>query len=77
MYAFLEWLVQRADLDPDAFSCAIIVAMLMVMMVAAVVIWFCGVAVYNLLRHRSRKKGERHGGKEKEADTAGRSRKAA
>ena len=77
MYAFLEWLVQRAALDPDAFSCAIIVAMLMLAMVATAVVYFPSVAVYNLLRHR-RKKGGRHGEKEeKEAYSAGRGRKAA
>ena len=77
MYAFLEWLVQRAALDPDAASCAIIVAMLMLAMVATAVVYFPSVAVYNLLRHR-RKKGGRHGEKEeKEADSAGRGRKAA
>lgn len=77
MYAFLEWMVQRAALDPDAFSCAIIVAMLMLAMVATAVVYFPSVAVYNLLR-RHRKKGGRHGEKEeKEADSAGRGRKAA
>lgn len=59
MYAFLEWMVQRAALDPDAASCAIIVALLMLAMVATAVVYFPSVAVYNLLR-RSRKKGGRH-----------------
>ena len=77
MYTFLEWVVQRATLDPDAFSCAIIVAMLMLAMVTTAVVYFPSVAVYNILRRRSRKKGERHGEEEKEADSAGRSRKAA
>ena len=77
MCAFLDWVVQRAALDPDAASCAIIVAMLMLAMVATAVVYFPSVAVYNLLRHR-RKKGGRHGEKEeKEADSAGRGRKAA
>lgn len=76
MYAFLEWMVQRAALDPDAFSCAIIVAMLMLAMVATAVVYFPSVAVYNLLRRR-RKKGGRHGKEEKEADSAGRGGKAA
>lgn len=74
MYAFLEWVVQRATLDPDAFSCAVIVALLMLAMVTTAVVYFPSVAVYNLLRHRRRKKGERHGEKE---DTAGGDRKAA
>ena len=76
MYAFLEWLVQRAALDPDAFSCAIIVAMLMLAMVATAVVYFPSVAVYNLLRQRW-KKGGRHGKEEKEAGFAGRGGKAA
>lgn len=73
MYDFLEWVLSRAALDPDAFSCAIIVAMLMLAMVATAVVYFPSVAAYNLLRRR-RKKGERHGEKE---DTAGGDRKAA
>ena len=59
MYAFLEWVVQRATLDPDAFSCAVIVALLMLAMVTTAVVYFPSVAVYNFLRHR-RKKGGRH-----------------
>lgn len=59
MYAFLDWVVQRAALDPDAASCAIIVALLMLAMVATAVVYFPSVAVYNLLR-RHRKKGGRH-----------------
>lgn len=74
MYTFLEWVLSRADLDPDAFSCAVIVALLMLAMVTTAVVYFPSVAVYNLLRHRRRKKGERHGEKE---DTAGGDRKAA
>lgn len=74
MYDFLEWVLSRAALDPDAFSCALIVALLMLAMVAAAVVYFPSVAAYNLLR-RCRKKGERHG--EKEEDTAGGDRKAA
>lgn len=77
MYAFLEWVLSRAALDPDAFSCAIIVALLMLAMVATAVVYFPSVAVYNLLRQR-RKKGGRHGKEEeKDADSAGRGRKAA
>ena len=74
MFTFLEWVIQRATLDPDAFSCAVIVALLMLAMVATAVVYFPSVAAYNLLRHRLRKKGERHGEKE---DTAGGDRKAA
>lgn len=74
MYTFLEWAFSRAALDPDAFSCAIIVAMLMLAMVTTAVVYFPSVAVYNILRRRSRKKGGRHGEKE---DTAGGDRKAA
>ena len=74
MFTFLEWVIQRATLDPDAFSCAVIVALLMLAMVATAVVYFPSVAAYNLLRHRRRKKGERHGEKE---DTAGGDRKAA
>lgn len=59
MYTFLEWVIQRATLDPDAFSCAIIAALLMLAMVMTAVVYFPGVAVYNLLRQR-RKKGGRH-----------------
>ncbi len=73
MYTFLEWVLSRAALDPDAFSCAIIVALLMLAMVTTAVVYFPSVAVYNFLRHR-RKKGGRHGEKE---DTAGGDRKAA
>ena len=76
MYAFLEWMVQRAALDPDAASCAIIVALLMLAMVTTAVVYFPSVAVYNLLR-RCRKKGGRHGKEEKEAGFARRGRKAA
>ncbi len=76
MYTFLEWVVQRATLDPDAFSCAVIVALLMLAMVTTAVVYFSSVAVYNFLRRR-RKKGDRHGKEEKEADSAGRGRKAA
>ena len=73
MYTFLEWVLSRAALDPDAFSCAIIVALLMLAMVTTAVVYFPSVAVYNFLRRR-RKKGERHGEKE---DTAGGDSKAA
>lgn len=73
MFTFLEWVIQRATLDPDAFSCAVIVALLMLAMVTTAVVYFPSVAAYNLLRHRRRKKGERHGEKE---DTAGGDRKA-
>lgn len=59
MYAFLEWILSRAALDPDAASCAILVAVLMIFVILAVVIWFFSVAVYNLLRH-CREKGGRH-----------------
>lgn len=59
MYAFLERLVQRATLDPDAFSCAIIVAMLMVMMIAAVVIWAVWRVAYIKLWRYFRRKHQR------------------
>ena len=35
----INWLLSRFTLDPDAFSCVIIVAMLMVTMISAAVIW--------------------------------------
>ena len=76
MFTFLEWVIQRATLDPDAFSCAVIVALLMLAMVATAVVYFPSVAVYNFLRRR-RKKGGRHGKEEKEAGFAGRGGKAA
>lgn len=60
MYTFLEWAFSRAALDPDAFSCAIIVAMLMVMMIAAVVIWAVWrVAYISLWRWNRRRKKQR------------------
>ena len=35
----LNWLLSRLALDPDAASCAIIVALLLVLMIVTVVIW--------------------------------------
>lgn len=56
----LDWLLSRIALDPDAFSCAIIVAMLMVTMLSAVVIWAVWrVAYIKLWRYFRRKKQRR------------------
>lgn len=60
MFTFLEWVIQRAILDPDAFSCAIIVAMLMVMMIATAAIWAVWRTVYiSLWRWNRRRKKQR------------------
>lgn len=56
----LDWLLSRFALDPDAFSCAIIVAMLLVFMVATVAIWaIWRVAYIKLWRWSRRRKGTR------------------
>lgn len=59
MYTFLEWAFSRAALDPDAFSCTIIVAMLLVLMIATVVIWAVWRTVYIRLWRWSRRKRQR------------------
>lgn len=52
----LDWLCSRIALDPDAFSCAIIVALLLVLMIATVVIWAMFRVMYiKLWRHFRRK----------------------
>ena len=57
----LNWLLSRLALDPDAASCAIIVALLLVLMIVTVVIWTAWRAVYISLwrRNRRRKKQRR------------------
>lgn len=56
----LNWILSRFALDPDATSCAIIVAMLLVLMIVTVVIWAVWRAVYiSLWRHFHRKKQRR------------------
>lgn len=55
----LDWLISRAALDPDAFSCAIIVAMLMVTMLSAVVIWAVWRVAYIKLWRYFRRKHQR------------------
>lgn len=55
----LNWLLSRIALDPDAFSCAIIVAMLMVTMLSAVVIWAVWRVAYIKLWRYFRRKGTR------------------
>ena len=56
----LDWLLSRFALDPDAASCAIIVAMLLVLMIATVAIWTAWRAVYiSLWRWNRRRKKQR------------------
>ena len=50
MCTFLEWVIERAALDPDAANCAILVALLLVFMIATVVVYFGSVFVWNLIR---------------------------
>lgn len=60
MFTFLEWVLSRAALDPDAFSCAIIVALLMLAMVTTAVVVLIGNILYiKLWRHFRRKKQRR------------------
>ena len=55
----LDWLISRAALDPDAASCAILVALLLVLMISTVVIWAVWRVVYiKLWRWRHRRKSE-------------------
>lgn len=54
----LNWLLSRLALDPDTFSCAIIVALLLVFMVATVAVWAVWRAAYiKLWRWNRRRKG--------------------
>lgn len=56
----LDWLLSRIALDPDAASCAIIVALLLVLMIVTVVIWTAWRAVYiSLCRWNRRRKKQR------------------
>lgn len=56
----LNWLLSRLALDPDAASCAIIVALLLVLMIVTVVIWTAWRAVYiSLWRWNRRRKHQR------------------
>ena len=56
----LNWVLSRFALDPDAFSCAILVALLLVFMVATVAIWaIWRVAYIKLWRYFRRKKQRR------------------
>lgn len=53
----MEWIIERISLDPDAASCAIIVALFLVFMIATVVIWAVWrVAYIKLWRWNRRKK---------------------
>lgn len=53
----MEWIIERISLDPDAFSCAIIVALLLMIMVATVAVWAVWrVAYIKLWRWNRRKK---------------------
>lgn len=53
----MEWIIERISLDPDAASCAIIVALLMAFMVATAAIWAVWRTVYiKLWRWNRRKK---------------------
>ena len=53
----LDWILSRIALDPDAASCAIIVALLMTFMVATAAIWAVWrVAYIKLWRWNRRKK---------------------
>ena len=53
----MEWIIERINLDPDAFSCAIIIAILLVFMVVTVAIWAVWrVAYIKLWRWNRRKK---------------------
>lgn len=53
----MEWIIERISLDPDAASCAIIVALLLVFMIATVVIWAVWLVAYiKLWRWNRRKK---------------------
>lgn len=55
----LDWLLSRFTLDPDAASCAIIVALLLVLMIVTVVIWTAWRAVYISLWRWNRRKKQR------------------
>lgn len=55
----IEWVFSRAALDPDAFSCAVIVALLLIMMILTAVVYGVSRAMYIKLWRRSRRKGKR------------------
>ena len=59
MYAFLEWMVQRAALDPDAGSFLLLLSLLVLFGVAAAVIWAVWRAAYIKLWRYFRRKGTR------------------
>lgn len=59
MCAFAEWVLSRAALDPDAGSCAIIVAILLVLMIATVAIWAVWRVAYIKLWRYFRRKHQR------------------
>jgi len=50
MREMIEWVFNRAALDPDAASCAIIVGIILVVMILTVVVYFGSVFVWNLIR---------------------------
>ena len=54
----IEWMLSRAALDPDVFSCAVIVALLLIMLILTVVAYGIGRVVYVQLWRRSRRKGK-------------------
>lgn len=55
----LNWLLSRFALDPDAFSCAIIVALLLMFMIVTVVIWAVWRVAYIKLWWYFRRKKQR------------------
>lgn len=50
MREVIEWVLNRAALDPDAASCAIIVGIILIVMILTVVVYFCSVFAWNLIR---------------------------
>lgn len=50
MREIIDWVLNRAALDPDAASCAIIVGIILIVMILTVVVYFSSVFVWNLIR---------------------------
>ena len=52
----MEWIIERISLDPDAFSCAVIMILLIVPVIAAAAIWAAWRVAYIKLWRRNRRK---------------------
>lgn len=58
----MEWIIEKISLDPDAFSCAVIMILLIVPVVVTAAIWAAWRVVYIKLWRQNRRKKIPHVG---------------